>query len=119
MFADKFQETSGVPAAVVNKPGGGGPFPGAVDVTDAPYDDWAGLADYAKTHEVSLGHFGDSLSPTRVTFAAAKEGGSEVSSNAAFDALDHHNIAGSHPPFIAWQVGQIFHVDVGVRAHKP
>lgn len=39
MIADKFQETYNVPAAVVNKPGGGGgPFPGAVEVAMAPAD---------------------------------------------------------------------------------
>ncbi len=39
MIADEFQETYGVPAAVVNKPGGGGgPFPGAVEVAIAPAD---------------------------------------------------------------------------------
>ena len=39
IIADKFQETYGVPAAVVNKPGGGGgPFPGAVEVALAPAD---------------------------------------------------------------------------------
>jgi len=39
MIADDFQEKYGVPAAVVNKPGGGGgPFPGAVEVANAPAD---------------------------------------------------------------------------------
>ncbi|ASP34202.1 tripartite tricarboxylate transporter substrate binding protein [Labrenzia sp. VG12] len=39
LIADKFQEMYGVPAAVVNKPGGGGgPFPGAVEVATAPAD---------------------------------------------------------------------------------
>jgi tripartite-type tricarboxylate transporter receptor subunit TctC len=39
MIADEFQSTYGVPAAVVNKPGGGGgPFPGAVEVALAPAD---------------------------------------------------------------------------------
>lgn len=39
MIADEFQATYGVPAAVVNKPGGGGgPFPGAVEVAVAPAD---------------------------------------------------------------------------------
>ena len=38
MIADDFQKKYGVPAAVVNKPGGGGPFPGAVDVAKAPAD---------------------------------------------------------------------------------
>ncbi len=39
MIADEFQKTYNVPAAVVNKPGGGGgPFPGAVEVANAPGD---------------------------------------------------------------------------------
>lgn len=39
MIAEDFQEKYGVPAAVVNKPGGGGgPFPGAVEVAKAPGD---------------------------------------------------------------------------------
>ena len=39
MIADNFQETYGVPAAVVNRPGGGGgPFPGAISVANAPAD---------------------------------------------------------------------------------
>ena len=39
MIAEDFQEEYGVAAAVVNKPGGGGgPFPGAIDVALAPAD---------------------------------------------------------------------------------
>jgi tripartite-type tricarboxylate transporter receptor subunit TctC len=39
MIADDFQKAYGVPAAVVNKPGGGGgPFPGAIEVANAPAD---------------------------------------------------------------------------------
>lgn len=39
MIAEDFQAKYGVPAAVVNKPGGGGgPFPGAVEVAKAPGD---------------------------------------------------------------------------------
>ena len=39
MIADEFQSTYGVAAAVVNKPGGGGgPFPGAMEVANAPAD---------------------------------------------------------------------------------
>ncbi|RYG90494.1 tripartite tricarboxylate transporter substrate binding protein [Loktanella sp. IMCC34160] len=39
MIADEFQATYGVPAAVVNKPGGGGgPFPGAAEVAQAAPD---------------------------------------------------------------------------------
>ena len=39
MIAEDFQTESGVAAAVVNKPGGGGgPFPGAIEVANAPAD---------------------------------------------------------------------------------
>ncbi|TNF17461.1 MAG: tripartite tricarboxylate transporter substrate binding protein [Rhodobacteraceae bacterium] len=39
MIAEDFQNAYGVPAAVVNRPGGGGgPFPGAVSVANAPAD---------------------------------------------------------------------------------
>lgn len=39
MIAEDFQQAYGVPAAVVNRPGGGGgPFPGAVSVANAPAD---------------------------------------------------------------------------------
>ncbi len=39
MIAEDFQSKYDVPAAVVNKPGGGGgPFPGAIDVANAPAD---------------------------------------------------------------------------------
>ncbi len=39
MIAEDFQNEYGVPTAVLNKPGGGGgPFPGAVEVANAPAD---------------------------------------------------------------------------------
>lgn len=39
MIAEDFSEAYGVPAAVVNKPGGGGgPFPGAIEVAASPAD---------------------------------------------------------------------------------
>lgn len=158
MIADEFQAEYGVPAAVVNKPGGGGgPFPGAVEVAnaepdgytvgsfvtdvpvggpnlgipaiteetfepvgifmtypfviatngDAPYDDWAGLAEYAKSNDVALGHFGDVLPPTRVTFAAAQESGFEFASNAAFDALDCNVLASGDADVINTTLQQV------------
>ncbi|NOX74323.1 MAG: tripartite tricarboxylate transporter substrate binding protein, partial [Alphaproteobacteria bacterium] len=42
---------------------------------NAPYDDMAGLAEYAKTNDVALGHFGAPLVPTQVTLAAAAKMG--------------------------------------------
>lgn len=144
LIASEFQKKYGVPAAVVNKPGGGGgPFPGAVEVAkapadgytigsfisavpvvgpnigipelnpdpfeplgifltypfviavagDAPYDDIDGLARHAQTNKVALGHFGAELTPTRVTFALAKEKEFKFSSDAAFDALDCNTLA--------------------------
>lgn len=158
MIADKFQTTYGVPAAVVNKPGGGGgPFPGAVSVataaadgytigsfvtdvpiggpqigipeltpnpfeplgifmtypfviaaaSNAPYDDWAGLVEYAKANEVALGHFGDFLPPTKVTFAAAQESGFKFASNAAFDALDCNTLASGDADVVNTTLQQI------------
>jgi len=144
MIAGDFQEAYGQPAAVVNKPGGGGgPFPGAVEVAkagndgstigsfvigvpvvgptigipelnpdpfvpvgifltypfvivtskDAPYKSMEELAEYAKSNDVVLGHFGAPLAPTQVTLALAKNLGFSYASDAAFDALDCNTLA--------------------------
>lgn len=144
MIAEDMQEATGQPAAVVNKPGGGGgPFPGAVEVAkapadghtvgsfvisvpivgphigipelnpnpfepvgifltypflivtskDAPYKTMQELADYAKSNDVVLGHFGAPLPPTKVTLALAKNLGFNYASDAAFDALDCNTLA--------------------------
>lgn len=144
MIAEDFQKEYGVAAAVVNKPGGGGgPFPGAIDVAtapadgytigsfviavpvighvigipelapekfdplgifltypfvmaaagDAPYDSIQEMAEYAKSNELALGHFGAPLVPTRVSLAYAKVAGFEWGSEAAFDALDCNTLA--------------------------
>ncbi|MGH1415210.1 MAG: tripartite tricarboxylate transporter substrate-binding protein [Pelagimonas sp.] len=144
MIAEDFAAEYGIAAAVVNKPGGGGgPFPGAIDVAtaeadgytigsfvpavpvvgheigidelapekfdpigifltypfviatkgDAPYSTMAELAEYAKSNEVALGHFGDVLTPTKVTKALAVNMGFEWGSDAAFDALDCNTLA--------------------------
>lgn len=144
IIAEDFQKEYGVAAAVVNKPGGGGgPFPGAIEVAnapadgytigsfvigvpvlghqidippltpakfdplgifltypfviatsaDAPYSSMAELAAYAKDNEVTLGHFGDVLTPTQVTKAFAVDAGFTWGSDAAFDALDCNTLA--------------------------
>ncbi len=144
MIADRMQEKFGVSAAVLNRPGGGGgPFPGAVEVAvapadgytvgsfvlgvpivgprigipplegnpfepvgifltypfvvaagaDAPYDDWAGLVEHARSNKVALGHFGAPAIPTQVTMVLAKTSGFSFGSDAAFDALDCNTLA--------------------------
>ena len=144
MIAEDFQKEYGVAAAVVNKPGGGGgPFPGAIEVAnapadgytigsfvigvpvighqigieelapakfdplgifvtypfviatspDSPYQTMAELAAYAKENDVSLGHFGAPLIPTKITLAAAKKMDFSFASDAAFDMLDCNTLA--------------------------
>lgn len=139
MVADDFSNKYDVSAAVINKPGGGGgPFPGAIEVAnapadgytigsfvldvplvgpmigipdlnpnpfepigifvtypfviaaakDAPYDNMAELAAYAKKNPVTLAHFGAELTPTQVTFALAKKMQFEYAEDAPFDAID-------------------------------
>ena len=122
MIAEEMQEQTGVPAAVVNKPGGGGvvgatevfqaeadghtigsfvigiptvhimngnaPYergdfePLGIFVTypfviaaagDAPYSTMAELAEYSQSNDVSLGHFGFGLVPTRAIKCALKK----------------------------------------------
>lgn len=60
---------------------------------DAPYDDLAGLAAYAKANTVKLGHFGYDLIPTMATFAAAKKLGFTFGADAAFNSLDCSTLA--------------------------
>lgn len=136
LIAKQFSKDHGVPAAVVNRKGGGGvvgsstvarakpdgytigsfvigiptvqvlmgnaPWkrdtfePVGIFLTypfilaargDAPYNNIAELAAYAKKNKVKLGHFGYGLVPTRATVLAAKQMGFKFSSNAAFNAL--------------------------------
>ena len=166
MIADEFQSTYGVAAAVVNKPGGGGgPFPGAMEVAnapsdgsmigsfvigvpvvgpnlgidgltsetfeplgifltypfviatsgDAPYSSMQELAAYAKDNKVALGHFGDPLTPTRVTKAAAKELGFEWGSDAAFDMLDCNTLSSGDADVINTTIQLIAEHSNGLR----
>lgn len=137
IIADAMSTETGVPAKVVNRPGGGAvegatavaqseadgytvgsfvidvptmhiirgnasytrdtfepvgifltyPF-ALVALKDAPYNDLAELAAYAKSNPVKLGHFGYDLVPTMATFAAAKQLGFAFGSDATFDMLD-------------------------------
>lgn len=137
LIAEEMQDQTGVPAAVVNVPGGGGvvgatqvfqapadghtigsfvigiptvqvqngntPYarddfePLGIFVTypfvmaaplDAPYSNMAELAEYSKTNDVSLGHFGFGLVPTRLSILAMEDAGGNFASEAAFDMLD-------------------------------
>jgi len=137
MIAEEMQNQTGVPAAVVNKPGGGGVV-GATDVFqsdadghtigsfvigiptvhvmngnapygrgdfepigifvtypfviatagDAPYSSMEELAAYSNENDVSLGHFGFGLVPTRATLLSMEDLGGKFASEAAFDNLD-------------------------------
>ncbi|MDE9450537.1 tripartite tricarboxylate transporter substrate binding protein [Aliiroseovarius sp. Z3] len=66
MIAEDFQTEYGVSAAVVNKPGGGGgPFPGAIDVATAPADGYT-IGSFVPAvpvigHEIGI----DELSPAK------------------------------------------------------
>ena len=60
---------------------------------DAPYDTVEEMAEYAKSNELVLGHFGAPLTPTQVSFAAAGAMGFEWGSEAAFDMLDCNTLA--------------------------
>lgn len=60
---------------------------------DAPYSTMEELAAYAQENDVSLGHFGAGLPPTRVTFAVAQKLGFEFASEAAFDNVDCNVLA--------------------------
>ncbi|MEM7284598.1 MAG: tripartite tricarboxylate transporter substrate binding protein [Pseudomonadota bacterium] len=142
LIAEEMQEQTGVPAAVVNKPGGGGvvgatevfqaeadghtigsfvigiptvhvmngnaPWerddfePVGIFVTypfviaaagDAPYSTMQELADYSQSNDVSLGHFGFGLVPTRATLLSMEDLGGNFSSEAAFDNLDCSTLA--------------------------
>ena len=143
MIAANMQEATGVPASVVNRPGGGdGPFPGALEVLAAPadgsvvgsfvigvpivgprigvgieedsfipvgifltypfvlassgdsgYSNMSELAAHAQDNDVVLGHFGAGLTPTKATFAAAKNMGFEFADDSAFDMLDCNTLS--------------------------
>ena len=60
---------------------------------EAPYNNLAELAAYAKSNPVKLGHFGYDLIPTMETFAAAEKLGFKYSADAAFDLLDCSTLA--------------------------
>ncbi|KNG94889.1 tripartite tricarboxylate transporter substrate-binding protein [Pseudaestuariivita atlantica] len=143
MIADDMAKATGQSVSVVNRPGGGdGPFPGALEVLnapndgsvigsfvigvpvvgpkidigieedsfvpvgifltypfvlaasgDAPYSNMAELAAYAQDNDVVLGHFGAGLTPTKVSFVAAKEMGFEFADDSAFDLLDCNTLS--------------------------
>ncbi|UUP17018.1 tripartite tricarboxylate transporter substrate binding protein [Nitratireductor thuwali] len=75
---------------------------------DAPYSTMQELAEYAKDHDVALGHFGSFLVPTQATFAAAKSLGFEWGSEASSDALDCNTLASGDFDVINTTIQQIF-----------
>ncbi|KEA65227.1 Tricarboxylate transport protein TctC [Marinobacterium lacunae] len=61
--------------------------------SDAPYNNLKELAEYSKTHDVSLGHFGYQALPTALTFKAAMQEGIKFKSDAPFDSIDCSTLA--------------------------
>jgi tripartite-type tricarboxylate transporter receptor subunit TctC len=55
---------------------------------DAPYNNLAELAAYAKENPVSFGHFGFETIPAQQTFEAARQLGFEFSTETGYDATD-------------------------------
>jgi len=55
---------------------------------DAPYNDLNELAEYSKTHPLKLGHFGNGITPTALTFKMADDFNIKISADKAFDALE-------------------------------
>lgn len=60
---------------------------------DAPYSTMQELAEYTKSNDVRLGHFGYGLEPTLLTFRAMDGLGGKFSAEAAFDAVDCSTLA--------------------------
>ncbi|MEZ5885232.1 MAG: tripartite tricarboxylate transporter substrate binding protein [Paracoccaceae bacterium] len=137
VIAEEFTKETGVPAKVVNRPGGFG-LEGAASVLsspadgytigsflidiptsylilgiapyakedmeviglnmnfpfmlaarkDAPYNNLAELAAYAKDNPVSFGHFGFETIPAQQTFEAARQLGFEFSTETGYEATD-------------------------------
>jgi tripartite-type tricarboxylate transporter receptor subunit TctC len=101
MIAEDFSEAYGVPTAVVNKPGGGGgPFPGAIEVANAPADGYTigsfiiaipvvgpqiGIPELNPNPFVPLGNF------LTYPFVIATSGASEYSSMAELAAYAQDN----------------------------
>lgn len=141
-IAEEMSKETGVPASVVNKPGGGGVL-GATTVAqsrpdgsvigsfvvdlvtsqvlsgnapyskddfepvgifldypfvlaakaDAPYNTLAELAEYSKSNDISLGHFGYQALPTALTFKAADQLGIRIAADSAFNELNCATLA--------------------------
>ncbi|AJQ97664.1 tripartite tricarboxylate transporter substrate binding protein [Gynuella sunshinyii] len=155
-IAKEMSEQTGVPATVVNKPGGGGVL-GATTVAqsrpdgsvigsfvvdllttavmsgnspynvddfepvgifldypfviaakaDAPYSNLQELAEYSKSHDVVLGHFGYQALPTALTFKAADQMSIKFASDAAFDELNCATLANGDADIINTTTQQI------------
>lgn len=142
LIAEEFTKETGVPAKVVNRPGGYGvegaqsvlsapadgytignflidiptsyivqgitPFArGDMEVVglnmnfpfilaarkDAPYNNLAELAEYAKKHPVKLAHFGFETIPAQQTFEAARQLGFSFSTETGYDVTDCTTLA--------------------------
>ncbi|MBB5539174.1 tripartite tricarboxylate transporter substrate binding protein [Rhizobium giardinii] len=156
VIAEEFTKQTGVPAKVVNRPGGYGvegaqsvltsaadgytvgnflidiptsyivqgitPF-GREDMEvvglnmnfpfilaakkDAPYNNLAELAEYAKNNPVKLAHFGFETIPAQQTFEAARQLGFKFSTETGYDATDCTTLANGDADVMNSTVGLV------------
>ena len=156
LIADEFAKQTGVPAKVVNRPGGYGIEGAAAFATspadgytagsliidhmtsyiqqdivpyaaedmevvgifmnfpfilaarkDAPYSNLAELAEFAKTNEVGLAHFGFETIPAQQTFEAARQLGFEFTTETGYDITDCTTLANDDADVMNATVGWV------------
>ena len=75
--------------------------------SDAPYSSLAELAEYAKSHDVRLAHFGFETIPAQQTFEAARQLGFEFSTETGYDMTDCSTLANGDADVMNTTVGLI------------
>ncbi len=74
---------------------------------DAPYNDLAEMAEYAKTNPLRLAHFGFETIPAQQTFEAARQLGFEFSAETGYDVTDCTTLANGDADVMNSTVGLV------------
>lgn len=74
---------------------------------DAPYSNLSELAEYAKTHDVGLAHFGFESIPAQQTFEAARQLGFEFTTETGYDITDCTTLANGDADVMNATVGWV------------